>query len=141
MLPIAEYHQNYKAATNYDAERLLIINRGVKTAIACSDAAAKSLAYSLLVDKQKSVVERTVQCQFVVHERLRDDGIGLTLQIIPVNVGVPRQLEDAAVRMFVSWAKKALKDEKLKLSAFWETWNAANPASYALRAYLAANAR
>ena len=53
-------------------------------------------------------------------------GVGLTIQIVPISNVTPLVVTNKAAQLLLDWITQALKDEKLKLSAYWKKWSDAN---------------
>lgn len=103
----------------HDRERLVIFG-AYKVFINCSETKIKNMAYALLIDSQKSIVEEATHCQIKACERKRDRGDGLTIQVCPVDdVGVGYFVETTD---FVNaWVTDGIlgQCQTPKVSSFW----------------------
>lgn len=100
-----------------DRERLIVYGT-YKVLINCTDRVIKDLAYALLIDQQKILVEESLHCQITALERKRNRGDGLTIQVSPVdNIGVA-YFKDATD--FVNaWVRQGRRGQVSKISSFW----------------------
>lgn len=102
-----------------DKDRLLLFG-AYKTAFDCSDYEVKQLAYVMLVNSQKITFEEFHGCQIKVHERRRDYGDGLTIQLSPLNNVGTKVFEDAT-NYISDWIKSTLYGRNPP--QFYTFWN------------------
>jgi hypothetical protein len=77
---------------------------------------------TLQIDNHIVAVEKSWQCKLVCHERMRNVGVGLTIQIVPISNGTPLAVPIRAEELLLDWITKMFKDEQLKLSTYWKNW-------------------
>lgn len=69
------------ADVSRDTERLVVHGGACKEYFDCSDSTLKNLAYTILIDNRKGGVEEALKCHILVHERKRNEGLGLSIQV------------------------------------------------------------
>jgi hypothetical protein len=86
VMPAAKQEEHSQMTTavadvSRDTKRLVFSGGACKEYFNCSDSTLKNLTYTILIDNRKGDVEQALKCRILVHERKRDEGHGLSIQV------------------------------------------------------------
>lgn len=124
---IYQYWEEYNdlVGTNSPPRLGLVIHETYFFDKHCSLSTLKNLSYSFTIDDRKPTIEQLFQCQIALSERdVKKEGTGLKLKLIPFP-GADTVILKKAGRFLYSWALKALQENPIKISAYWESLNGA----------------